>query len=1412
MEALLVLLGLAVAGYVLVVPAIALALSVRASRGRRDLTARVAELERHLWNLEFYVRPPVNAPAAPVVSPLPSPVAAQASAATTPTFAATAEPAATPVEVPATMPAPFEAPASVLASSLLRESVVGAVPSSQVTPPNLEPRPSLEEHLGLTWLTRIGAGAFLLGALFFFKYAVDNAWIGPTGRVGIGCVVGVALLVIAEVIRAKTRPRFVDALVGIGLATLVVSLWASAVFYSLVPSSVAFAATSAVLFLGAALALRYRGEPILVLVLVGGFLNPVILTTGEDRAAELFGYLFLLTAVAHAVALRRSFRFVPWVAILGVVALFGGWYTKFFDASDRRNAPFADVPPSQLVGAYYDLRARVVPLAAVFAFAALWSAVALALRAERAPIRGGEPRASRLFAGLIALAALVVAHAGVTVLLPDSPRSLAIVATALAVGSILLLRHLSSTEFLVVPMAAAFVALLVVSGGTLPFESPSERLLLVGLLGVWTAVYLAGFLRAGERAAEVSRASAVRAAFGSTFFVCLAGVLLFQGQPAIFALIVACASGFVFLLGARSGLRWLGVVAAALAALVLIAGGAELLEQARENASDGSRSFDAGFLAAVALWALVQLAAVGDDSLRRRSPITWTTTLNASVATLGFLAIVLYSTAEDVPTLRALLTAAAGCADLALGTLLLRARGGVPATLLVGQALGLFATSLAFGFSGATVTVLWAALAVVASYIAAQPTLRESRSQRGSPAAPALAEGEPPVSSGDGAVTQRVWLGVAAALFLAALFHVGVDVDSLRESTDRYLVSHGREGTLAPPLLLNSRAYALSGAGVALLLSARVLARVGSFRTARVTAAFMAVVGHALLLALVITEARGALLHLPAAPSAGLDESEWSVFLGDLAAAQRAQQGSLSMITTLLGAAAATALLGAGFLVRDAFHRYLGLALFVLTLGKLALWDVWHVERIYQIALLTGVGGFTVGGGFLYARFGERLLRLLKTGGAAVPPLALLIAFLGVVGDARADGLAASFGSYAQRRSLTGIDARGDYALAVDLDLTRESLSDQLLADVRIAGPDGFEVPYFVEETGAPRPAAVMAARMLDQSVPSEGPVSATWAIDEAIEGRATHCRITLSLEGEGFLRRARLETGEAPDAMTTIAEQAYVYRIRHAGVVVEDAVVTYPPSIASLVRVTLLPDGPGARVAIRGGEVSCTQPLAEQPVELVPLVIESTTRDPTARATILTLDAGDRGLPIRALLLDVRTAEYSRRVDVEATNYRSLWPAAGEALVYRIEPRSGVVLSSARVPLAAVRKRYYRVRIADGDSRSIDVAGVKGEVRARRLVLRAATAGEHVLYVGDALAQAPQYDLADILHRHHGDATLRVAAIGPAVANPDFGVAAAPANAVFTERHRRPLGVALAIVLIGLGLWAVRLLRAKEV
>ncbi|WP_437666109.1 DUF2339 domain-containing protein [Sorangium sp. So ce1182] len=1340
---------------------------------------------------------------------------------------------------PAVAPPDVAAPTEPRPAGAVHEGASGAGAIAHRGAPE---RPSIEERLGLTWLTRAGAATFLLGALFFFKYASDNAWIGPTGRVAIGAATGAALLGVAEAIRGRTQRRFVHALIGLGLAVLIASVWAGAVLYELIPISAAFAAETALLLLGAALALRHRGEAILLLSLVAGFLNPVVLSTGQDRPLVLFGYLLLMTSVVHAVAAKLGFRVAPWLALAGHTALFSGWYDRYFDASAPPvagaapdAAPWLDQPAEALAGPYLPLAARAVPLAFIALAAAqgvlraLWArrAEARSAAAAGAAPRGGPALASDDHAAApaaaapasdtraaapadaiaLGVAALVLAHAGAGALFLDSPRALGVAAIALAVSATAALRALGASLWLLAPMSSAFLAF----AATIEDAPAPHRTALVALVAAWTLVYLAGWLR-GAGLARLDRGIAVACSAGAALFACTAGMLLLGTDAALFALAIACAAAFVAWVAARAELPALLLAAATASAGALAAAAAGALAPAAA-AGDAPAAVDAGFLGAAALVMLVFLGAVGASARRRRETgppaLPWPAALAASVATLGFVAAALGATPDDTPTLRALLTAGAGALDLALGAALLRAGpallragGGRAAAappadriaLLLGQALALFAAAVAFGLGGATVTVVWGILAAVAAAIAAR-------------------------------TGERAWLAVTLLLFVAALARaLVVDRAEAEALVTTWFATGGRDGAMAVPVLLNARTYAFAGVSAALLAAGRLLSRGATARAdgparAELRAAALGALGagYALLIATVVLEVRSAITSLPAAPPAPLDDAEFTELLVQHRTAVEAQEGSLAVATTLVLAVAAIALLTAGFAARDAFHRYAGLCLFAITIAKLVVWDVWHVERIYQIALFTGVGALLVGGGFLYARFGPRLVTLLRAGPKGAAGLLALLAATGLARPSEAQTSAElPAGKHALVRPIEGVDAAGDHRVDVDLDLYRESRAAELLADVRIAGPDGAEVPYVLREPGVAPGAGRIAATMLDPGVDTAGATHATWALDAP---GTRHCRIELTVLGRTFLREARVDTGADPRSLSEVARGAYVYRIPQGSETVEHLSVSYPLSRAALVRVRLLPEGArprdaardtGTDVRITGGAVSC-EPLADAgKAALLPLAIVETERNSEAKTTLVTLDAGAEGAPLEAVLLDVATPEFSRRVDVASTTYRAVWPSVGGGLIHRIRPHgeSGVALALTRIPLTPTRKRFLRLTIHDGDSAPLSLSGAQGEVRVREIVFRAALPGPHRLYIGDALGERPRYDLADVLDRGEPEQPPVAARLGAAQANAAFGAAQVARDLPFTERHRRPIGLALALGLLALSVWTARLLR----
>ena len=119
------------------------------------------------------------------------------------------------------------------------------LPAPEILPPPIPvplpaPESSIETRFGLGWLNRVAVITLLFGVGFFFKYAVDNQWIGPAMRVALGIAAATFALFLGEWIALRGQKLFAQGLTGLGLALLYLSFYASFGFYRLLPQGVAF--------------------------------------------------------------------------------------------------------------------------------------------------------------------------------------------------------------------------------------------------------------------------------------------------------------------------------------------------------------------------------------------------------------------------------------------------------------------------------------------------------------------------------------------------------------------------------------------------------------------------------------------------------------------------------------------------------------------------------------------------------------------------------------------------------------------------------------------------------------------------------------------------------------------------------------------------------------------------------------------------------------------------------------------------------------------------------------------------------------------------------------------------------------------------------------------------------------------
>jgi uncharacterized membrane protein len=163
------------------------------------------------------------------------------------------------------------------------------------------------------------------------KLAIDNKWIGETGRIAIGLIAGIAVVLWSERFRTKGYRLFSFSLKAVGIGVLYLSLWAAFQVYHLMPSEVVFACMLVVTCAASAMALTQDAEILAVYSIIGGFATPLLLSTGVNREVALFSYVTLLDLGILALVVFKPWRRLLWFGYAGTLILYLAWYAEYYD-------------------------------------------------------------------------------------------------------------------------------------------------------------------------------------------------------------------------------------------------------------------------------------------------------------------------------------------------------------------------------------------------------------------------------------------------------------------------------------------------------------------------------------------------------------------------------------------------------------------------------------------------------------------------------------------------------------------------------------------------------------------------------------------------------------------------------------------------------------------------------------------------------------------------------------------------------------------------------------------------------------------------------------------------------------------------------------------------------------------------
>ena len=177
----------------------------------------------------------------------------------------------------------------------------------------------------------VGALALAAAAIYFAKYSIEKGLVSPPIRLAGGFAFAAALLGVGEWLRRRS-PHVAQGLSAAGVAVLFTNVWAGVNLYDLIPPTAGFVILAVVTALAVFLSLR-QGPVVAVIGLIGGFLTPVLVRSGEHQP-EMFLYLLLLQAGLMFVVGKRGWA---WMAVLTMLGGFGWaliWLATMFEQGD----------------------------------------------------------------------------------------------------------------------------------------------------------------------------------------------------------------------------------------------------------------------------------------------------------------------------------------------------------------------------------------------------------------------------------------------------------------------------------------------------------------------------------------------------------------------------------------------------------------------------------------------------------------------------------------------------------------------------------------------------------------------------------------------------------------------------------------------------------------------------------------------------------------------------------------------------------------------------------------------------------------------------------------------------------------------------------------------------------------------
>ncbi|MDH5765941.1 MAG: DUF2339 domain-containing protein, partial [Gammaproteobacteria bacterium] len=178
-------------------------------------------------------------------------------------------------------------------------------------------------------LVKVGVLVLFFGVAFLIKYAAERNVFPVELRLASVGLFGIILLIIGWRLREK-KTAYALVLQGGALGILYLTVFSALRLYSLIPASLAFSILFVFAIFSAALAVLQNSRALAVLGITGGFLAPILTSTGSGNYVALFSYYMILNLAVFGIAWFRSWRMLNVIGFVFTFVVGTAWGVKYY--------------------------------------------------------------------------------------------------------------------------------------------------------------------------------------------------------------------------------------------------------------------------------------------------------------------------------------------------------------------------------------------------------------------------------------------------------------------------------------------------------------------------------------------------------------------------------------------------------------------------------------------------------------------------------------------------------------------------------------------------------------------------------------------------------------------------------------------------------------------------------------------------------------------------------------------------------------------------------------------------------------------------------------------------------------------------------------------------------------------------